>query len=155
MGLALQQLTTGKIRLRLSLSPALNLGPARDPKRRLVAIADKARSDEGESEPLKKKFLTALKMAWADGTPRPAEQRPAQPSFRWVGRAGPRHLKPSVSDETPAQQHLQQVYAVISMRYLMPLHDCSDSACSAGIAASQRPRLDQRSRRFLRSSSAR
>ena len=50
-------------------------------QRRLVAIADKALSEEADSEPLEKPGRS-LKTAWTSGTPRPTEQRPA-PKVRW------------------------------------------------------------------------
>ena len=67
--------------LQAQLDPVTLLHEIRQRQHRLVAIADRGQSDEVASEPLEK-FLAALKTAWADGTPRPTEQRPA-PKVRW------------------------------------------------------------------------
>jgi hypothetical protein len=67
--------------LQVQLDPVSLLHEMRQRQHRLVAIADRGQSDEVAPEPLEK-FLAALKTAWADGTPRPTEQRPA-PKVRW------------------------------------------------------------------------
>jgi hypothetical protein len=63
-----------------SLPPRL-LHEIRRRQRRLVMLADNARIEEVEPQPLEK-FMAALKTAWADGTPRPTEKC-APPKVRW------------------------------------------------------------------------
>jgi hypothetical protein len=70
------------------LDPVALLHEIRHRQRRLVAIADKARSEEAEPESLDK-FLAALKTAWAHGTPRPTEQRPLAKVRWWRSRKDP------------------------------------------------------------------
>jgi hypothetical protein len=67
--------------LQAQLDPVALLHEIRQRQQRLVAIADKAQSDEADSESLEN-FMAALKTAWTNGSPRPTEQRPA-PKVRW------------------------------------------------------------------------
>jgi hypothetical protein len=67
--------------LQKQLDPVSLLHEIRHRQRRLVMLADKARIEEEEPEPLEK-FMAALKTAWADGTPRPTEKC-AAPKVRW------------------------------------------------------------------------
>jgi hypothetical protein len=76
-----QQVRTKLEALQQQLDPVALLHEIRHRQRRLVMLADKARIEEGEPEPLEK-FMAALKTAWAGGTPRPTEKR-AAPQVRW------------------------------------------------------------------------
>ena len=76
------------IALQARLDPVALLHEIRHRQRRLVAIADKARTDEGDAQPLET-FLAALKTAWANGTPRPTEQRPPSKVRWWRSRKDP------------------------------------------------------------------
>jgi hypothetical protein len=74
--------------LQARLDPVALLHEIRHRQRRLVAIADKAGSEEGESGSLES-FLAALRTAWADGTPRPTEQPPPAKVRWWRSRKDP------------------------------------------------------------------
>ena len=77
-----QEVRTKLEALQKQLDPVSLLHDIRHRQRRLVMLADKARIEEGEPEPLEK-FMVALKTAWTDGTPRPTEKRAAAPRARW------------------------------------------------------------------------
>lgn len=74
--------------LQKQLDPVSLLHDIRHRQRRLVTLADKARIEEQEPEPLEK-FMAALKTAWADGTPRPTEKRAAPKERWWRSRKDP------------------------------------------------------------------
>jgi len=76
-----QEVRTKLEALQKQLDPVSLLHDIRHRQRRLVMLADKARIEDGEPEPLEK-FMVALKTAWTNGTPRPTEKR-AAPRVRW------------------------------------------------------------------------
>jgi hypothetical protein len=83
-----QQVRTELEALQKQLDPVSLLHEIRHRQRRLVMLADKARTEEGEPEPLDK-FMAALKTAWADGTPRPTEKRAGPQVHWWRSRKDP------------------------------------------------------------------
>jgi len=83
-----QEVRTKLELLQKQLDPVSLLHEIRHRQRRLVMLADNARIEEGEPEPLEK-FMAALKTAWADGTPRPTEKRAAPKERWWRSRKDP------------------------------------------------------------------
>jgi hypothetical protein len=83
-----QEVRTKLEALQKQLDPVSLLHEIRHRQRRLVMLADQARIEEGEPEPLDK-FLAALKTAWADGTPRPTEKRAGPQVHWWRSRKDP------------------------------------------------------------------